>query len=72
MGHINIDNERKKQLDAVLLPYNLMAIDYIFIDNYKFTKHTVYPIYNRLTDHDAQLLTITNYGAEHYLRGHQM
>jgi hypothetical protein len=47
------DNERKKQLDAVLLSYNLMAtvhfstrvqnesnmaINYIFIDNYKFTK----------------------------------
>jgi hypothetical protein len=54
-------NERKKQLDAVLLLYNLMAtvhfptrvqnesnmpVDYIFIDNYKFTKYTVSPVYN--------------------------
>jgi hypothetical protein len=69
------DNERKKQLDAVLLSYNLMAtvhfltrvknesnmaIDYIFIDNYKFTKYTVSPIYYGLSDHDIQLLTITN------------
>jgi hypothetical protein len=53
------DNGRKKQLDAVLLSYNLMAIvhfpirvqnesnvavDYIFIDNNKFTKYTVSPI----------------------------
>jgi hypothetical protein len=65
----------KKQLNTVLLPYNLttavnfptrvqnefnMAIDYIFIDNYKFTKYTVSLIYNGLSDHDAQLLTITN------------
>jgi hypothetical protein len=37
-----------------------MAIDYIFIDNYKFTKYTVSPIYYGLSDHGAQLLTITN------------
>jgi hypothetical protein len=78
-GDINIDyltgNERgKKQLDSVLLSYNLMAtvhfptrvqnesnmtIDCMFVDNYKFTKYTVSPIYNGLSDHDAQLLTIT-------------
>jgi hypothetical protein len=34
------------------------AIDNIFIDNYKFTKYTVFPIYNGLSDHDYQLLTI--------------
>jgi hypothetical protein len=33
------------------------AIDNIFIDNYKFTKY-VSPVYNGLSDHDAQLLTI--------------
>jgi hypothetical protein len=38
-----------------------MSVDYIFIDNYKFTKYTVSPIYNGLSDHDARLLTITNY-----------
>jgi hypothetical protein len=63
----------KKQLDAVLLFYDLTAtvhfstrvqsrfntaIDNIFIDNYKSTKYTVSPIYNGLSDHDAQLLTI--------------
>jgi hypothetical protein len=35
-----------------------MAINYIFIDNYKFTKYTVSALYNGLSDHDAQLLTI--------------
>jgi hypothetical protein len=35
-----------------------MAIDTIFIDNYKFTKYNVSPIYNGLSDHDAKLLTI--------------
>jgi hypothetical protein len=64
---------RKKQLDAVLLSYNLtatvhfptkvqnqssMATDNILIVNYKFTKYTVSPIYNGLSDYDAQLLTI--------------
>jgi hypothetical protein len=62
------DNERQKLLDAVLLSYNLMAavhfpcrvenqsnmaIDNIFLDNYKFS-----PVYNGLSDHDARLLTI--------------
>jgi hypothetical protein len=51
-----------------------IAVDYLLIVNYKFTKYTVFPIYNGLSDHDAQLLTITNYlcGAEQYSRGHQM
>jgi hypothetical protein len=59
VDHIT-DNERKKQLGAVLLSYNLMAtvhfltrvqnesnvvIGYIFRDNYKFMKYTVSPIY---------------------------
>jgi hypothetical protein len=72
LGDINIvyltNNERKKQLDAVLLSCNLtatvyfpsriqnqsnMAMDNIFLDNYKFS-----PLYNWLSDYDAQLLTI--------------
>jgi exonuclease III len=76
-GDINIDyltvSDRRRQLDALLLSYNLTAtvkfptrvqnqsstaIDNIFINNYKFTKYTVSPIYNGLLDHDAQLLTI--------------
>jgi hypothetical protein len=55
----------------VLLSYNLTgtvhfptrvqnqsntAIDNIFIDNSKFTKYNVSPVYNGLSDHDAQLL----------------
>jgi hypothetical protein len=36
-----------------------MVIDYIFIDNYKFIKYTVSPIYNELSDNVAQLLKIT-------------
>jgi hypothetical protein len=67
------DNVRKKQLDAVLLSYNLTAtvhfptriknqfstaIDNIFMDNYKFTKYTVSPIYIGLSDHDDQFLTV--------------
>jgi hypothetical protein len=66
-------NERKKQLDAMLLSYNsaatvhfptrvqnqsYMAIDNVFIDKYKFTKYTASTIYNGLSDRDAQLLTI--------------
>jgi endonuclease/exonuclease/phosphatase family metal-dependent hydrolase len=76
-GDINTDyltdNERRKQLDAMLLSYNLAAtvhfptrvqnqssraIDNIFIDKYKFTNYTAPSIYNGLSDHDAQLLAI--------------
>jgi exonuclease III len=76
-GDINIDylkdNEGRKQLDAMLLSYNLAAtvhfptrvqnqscraIDNIFVDTYKFRKYTAFPIYNGLSDHDAQLLTL--------------
>jgi hypothetical protein len=76
-GDINInylvDSERKRQLDAMLLSYNLFAIidvptrsqfktsttiDNIFIDTYKFTNYTVHPLHNGLSDHDAQLLKI--------------
>jgi hypothetical protein len=35
------------------------AIDNICRDNYKFAKYNVSPVYNGLSDHDAQLLTIT-------------
>jgi len=76
-GDINInylvDSEKKKQLDAVLLSYNLFAIidfptrsqfqtstiiDNTFIDTYKFTNYTVHPLHNGLSDHNAQLLKI--------------
>jgi hypothetical protein len=35
-----------------------IAIDNIFIDNYKFTKYTLCFLYNGLSDHNAQLLKI--------------
>jgi hypothetical protein len=78
-GDINIDyltdSDKKRQLDAVLLTYNLSAIvqfptrsqthsssaiDNILIDTYKFKNYTVFPLYNGLSDHDAQLLIIND------------
>jgi hypothetical protein len=60
--------EEKKQLHSVLLSYNLTStVDFpsrvqnqssTAIDNYKFKKYTVSAIYNGLSNHDAQLLTI--------------
>ena len=65
----------RKELDAVLLTYNLSAIvqfptrsqgysstaiDNIFIDTYKFINYIVSPLYNGLSDHDAQLLIIND------------
>jgi hypothetical protein len=76
-GEINIDclavSDKKRQLDAMLLTYNLSpivhlptrtqnqsstAIDNTFIDIYKFINYTVFPLHNGLSDHDAQLLII--------------
>jgi CRISPR/Cas system CSM-associated protein Csm2 small subunit len=78
-GDINIDYltdiDKKRQLDAVLLTYNLSAIVYfptrsqaysktaidnIFIDTYKFINFTVSPLHNGLSDHDARVLKINN------------
>jgi len=78
-GDTNIDylsdSEKKRQLDAVLLSYNLFAIvhfptrsqyqsstaiDNIFIDTYKFTNYIVFPLHNGLSDHDAQLLKLND------------
>jgi len=77
-GDINIDyftdNDKKRQLDALLLTYNLSAIvhfptrsqgysstaiDNIF-DTYKFISYTVSPLHNGLLDHDALLLIIND------------
>jgi hypothetical protein len=49
-----------------------MAVNYIFIDNYKFVKYTISPIYNGLSDNDSQLLTITNSMDLNNSRGHQL
>jgi len=78
-GNINIDyltdNDKKRQLDVVLLTYNLSAIvhfptrsqgysstaiDNIFIDTYKFINYTASPLHNGLSDHDVQLLVIND------------
>jgi hypothetical protein len=68
-----VDSDRKRQLDAVLLTYNLSAIvhfptrsqgnsntaiDNIFLDTYKFINYIASPLHNALSDHDAQLLII--------------
>ena len=78
-GLLWLSNNKKRQLDAVLLTYNLSAIvqfptrsrsqsstaiDNIFIDTHKFTNYTVFPPYNGLLDHDAQLLTINDVDLE--------
>jgi hypothetical protein len=68
-----VENERKKQLNNLLQPFNLTSIvtfptriqnksvttiDNIFIDTSRFKEYTVIPILNGLSDHDTQLLTI--------------
>jgi len=76
-GDLNInyllENVQKKQLENLLLIYNLMgmvdfptrishisatAIDNIFIDITCYEDYRVIPFINDLSDHDAQLLTI--------------
>ena len=78
-GDINIDyltqDDRKRQLDAMLLTYNLAsivhfptrsqgcsstAIDNIFTDTNQFLNYTIFPPYNGLAEHDAQLLKIND------------
>jgi hypothetical protein len=79
------DNHKKRQLDAMLLTYNLSAtvyfptrfqgysntaIDNIFIDTYKFINFTVSPLHNGLSDHDAEVLKIINVNLQ--LRKHRL
>jgi exonuclease III len=78
-GDINVNylnvSSRKKQLNTLLLTYNLSSIvnfptrsqnnsvsliDNIFIDNSHSGKYRVYPMRNGLSDHDAQLLIFSN------------
>ena len=69
------ESVNKRQLDNLLLSYNLTsiinfltrvqnnsatAIDNIFIDVFQFESYTVTPIINGMSDHGAQLLTISN------------
>ena len=78
-GDINVDylaeDEKKRQLNAMLLTYNLVSIvhfptrtqgssstatDNIFLDTNTFPNYTISPLYNGLADHDAQLLKISD------------
>jgi hypothetical protein len=69
-----MENEKKNQLINLFLLYNLTsiisfpvrvlntsaaAIDNIFIDISQFLCHSVSPVFNCLSDHDAQLLMIS-------------
>ena len=71
-----IDSDRKSQLDALLKTYNLTsvvnfstriqkysatAIANIFIDTSKMGNHSISPIINGLSDHDAQLIMLHSY-----------
>jgi hypothetical protein len=35
-----------------------MAVDNIFIDVFKYDKYTTFPLFNGLSDHDAQLIVL--------------
>ena len=70
-----VHNSRRKILDALLSSFNLSSsvyfpttlqnksattIDNIFIDTSKFPNYVVSPLYTGLSDHDAQLITLSN------------
>ena len=74
INYLEITNN-KLHLDSLLASYNLYsvidfptrisscsstAIDNIFIDTFKNSEFTVKPLHNGLSDHDAQVLTLTN------------
>jgi hypothetical protein len=80
------DNEKKNQLNALLLLYNLSSIvdfptrlqnksatiiDNIFIDINRMDNYTVKPLFNDLSDHDAQLLTFNNIKVQLYKQNFQ-
>ena len=73
-----IDNNQRRQLDGALHCHNLAgivefptrfglnsqtAIDNVFIDTSTIGKYNLYPCINGLSDHDAQLLTVS-YGGK--------
>lgn len=70
-----IDSAHKQLLDSLLTSYSLCskvkfpsriqnnsqsAIDNIFINTFKFSSFSVYPIINGLSDHDTQCIVIHN------------
>jgi hypothetical protein len=67
------DNNKKQQLNYMLQSFNLYSvvhfptristttrtlIDKIFIDITKFENYTILPVFNGLSDHDRQLLSL--------------
>ena len=69
------DNNQRSQINAVLHSYNLTgtaefptrfgfnsqtAIDNIFIDTANIGKYVLHPSINSLSDHDTQLLILSN------------
>jgi hypothetical protein len=70
-----VENKRKNLLDSLLASYNLTStvyfptriqnnsftsIDNIYINVSKFDDYIISPLVNRLSDHDAQLITIND------------
>jgi hypothetical protein len=68
------DNNKKKQMELILASYNLLstvnfptriqngsatAIDNIFVDAFLQGNYVIYPLFNGLSDHDAQLIVLT-------------
>ena len=68
-----VENQRKHQLNNLLHSFNLISIitfptrvynkssttiDNMFLDPSRYEEYSVIPIYNGLSDHDAQLLII--------------
>ena len=64
---------KKSKLDNLVLSCNLystvnfptrihnnsiIAVDDIFIDKVKYENYSLHPLVNRLSDHDAQIITI--------------
>lgn len=76
------ENEVKIQLDTMLLSYNLhslvnfptrtqkhssSAIDNIFLNTSQFNNYVITPMFNGLSDHDAQLLTLNEMKPQKHL-----
>jgi hypothetical protein len=70
-----VRNSRRKILDALLSSFNLSstvyfptalqnksakAVDKIFIDTSEFPNYVVSPLYTGLSDHDAQLIMLSD------------
>jgi exonuclease III len=68
-----VNSCRKRQLDALLLSFNLCSIvkfptrigfntstiiDNIFLDSYQYDRYEIFPVTNGLSDHKAQFLTL--------------